>query len=62
MSKKFIGVSTMVLMFAMIAPCYGNCVSIKRKKNKWLNAVEQSYVAGADRTNTDTAKNFTVGL
>ena len=45
------------LVFAMSAPCFGNSVTIKRKKNKWTYSLEQSFLDKASDS-TETAKNL----
>ena len=43
------GVLLMALIFAISAPCFGNNVAIKRKKNKWLHEAELTKMSDVDQ-------------
>jgi len=57
--SKVKGVLVAVLAFAMVSPCFSNSVAIKRKKNKWVQSMEQTMSDSADKTQeTSKAVNF----
>ena len=47
--NKFKSVLAIALLFAISVPCFANSVTIKRKKNKWNNSLEQKV---SDNTNS----------
>ena len=46
--NKFKSVLAIALLFVFSVPCFGNSLTIKRKKNKWNNSLEQKAL---DNTN-----------
>lgn len=53
--NKVKGVLIAALVFAMVAPCFGNNATIKRKKNKWVHSMEQGTLDDTDQ-NQETVK------
>ena len=53
--NKIKSVLAIALLFAISVPCFGNTVTIKRKKNKWNNSLEQTALDNTDN-NAETTK------
>ncbi|MDR2914177.1 MAG: hypothetical protein LBV74_05010 [Tannerella sp.] len=51
--NKVKSVLAVALVFAISAPCFGNSVVIKRKKNKWLHSMEQKSLNDTDNNNQE---------
>jgi hypothetical protein len=55
---KVKGVLLIVLIFAVIVPCLGNSLKIKRKKNKWLYVTALKKITDVCRDNQIKTDSF----
>ncbi|MDL2303864.1 hypothetical protein LJC72_00800 [Bacteroides sp. OttesenSCG-928-D19] len=55
--NKVKSVLVVALVLAVVAPCFGNNASIKRKKNKWVQSTEQQALDSTDKSQ-ETAEAF----
>lgn len=52
------GVLLMALIFAVSAPCFGNSMAIKRKKNKWLHETALTKISDVEQDNQFKSDTF----
>ena len=55
--NKVRGVLAVAFIVSVSVPCFGNSVTIKRKKNKWNHSLEQK-VSDNTSSNLEAAKSF----